>query len=247
VLFRSTWKKFENIGRIRVGIKTTADNVFINGAWENGEKLPELLRPLITHRNAGQIISNNTNYGQVLYTHTTENGMKISYNIEQYPNSLNYLLKHRVQLEARSYIKKANRNWYEIWVPQNPEAWQNRKIVFRDIADMPQFWLDESGAVVNGDCYWIDVFDSTSEDEILLALAVANSDFIQKYYDLKFNNKLYAGKRRYMSQYVEQFPIPNPSTELAQNVIGLVKEIIRTPTNGSLRKELNNKVYSLFA
>ena len=105
-------------------------------------------------------------------------------------------------------MKKANRKWYEIWVPQNPEAWKHRKIVFRDISEKPQFWLDDTGAIVNGDCYWIDINPDTVDDVVYLALAVANSSFIEKFYDVKFNNKLYSGKRRYQTQYVEQFPIP---------------------------------------
>jgi len=223
---RMTWKKFSDIGKIRVGIKTTADNVFIKESWLDELDTPELLFPLITHRNAGQIVSNQAKMWKVLYTHTTANGKKSAVNISDFPNALKYLEKHRVQLEGRDYIKKAKRNWFEIWVPQNPAAWVDRKIVFRDIAETPQFWLDETGAIVNGDCYWIDIFDKTSEDELMLALAIANSKFIEVYYDTKFNNKLYAGKRRFMSQYVNDFPIPNPNLNLSQQAIHLVRQIL---------------------
>jgi tRNA1(Val) A37 N6-methylase TrmN6 len=223
VVNRAAWKRFFDIGKIRVGIKTTADNVFIKENWANEKYIPELLYPLITHRNAGQILSNGIQMWKVLYPHAVINQKKIALDIDQYPNTKKYLENYREQLEARSYIKKANRNWYEIWVPQNPEAWRDKKIVFRDIAETPQFWLDDTGAIVNGDCYWIDIFTATTEETVLLALAVANSRFIEKYYDTKFNNKLYAGKRRYMSQYVEDFPIPNPADPLAQEAIGLVR------------------------
>lgn len=222
----NTWLHFSNIGKIRVGIKTTADNVFIGDDW-SGEKADlELLRPLITHRNAGQIVSNNSAYWQVLYTHYVQNGKRAVIDINDYPKSKAYLETHYEQLAGRTYIKKANRNWYEIWVPQNPASWANRKIVFRDISKQPQFWLDETGAIVNGDCYWIDINPSIIEETVYLALAVANSHFIEKYYDAKFNTKLYSGKRRYMSQYVEQFPIPFTTSQKAQEAIELVKKII---------------------
>jgi len=68
--------------------------------------------------------------------------------------------------------------------------------------------------------------DSITEDEIFLALAIANSEFIKKYYDFRFNNKLYSGKRRFMTQYVEQFPLPNCSSPKAKATIDAVKEII---------------------
>lgn len=245
----NTWMTFADIGKVRVGIKTTADNVFIGDEWTGDKANLELLRPLITHRNAGQIVANNNSQWQVLYTHTMENGKRVAYNIEKYPMSKKYLLENYEQLSNRNYVIKANRNWYEIWVPQNPSSWEHRKIVFRDISEKPQFWIDETGAVVNGDCYWIDISNDVQEDVIYLALAVANSRFIEKYYDIKFNTKLYSGKRRYQTQYVEQFPIPYYNSELAQKAIGLVKKIIAEGISdgSSYKQELDLIVDKLFS
>lgn len=104
---------------------------------------------------------------------------KKAINIEDYPKAKEYLLQHYDQLSNRKYVIQANRNWYEIWVPQNPESWKHRKIVFRDISEHPQFWLDTSGAIVNGDCYWIEIQDCVMDDVVYLALAIANSRFIE--------------------------------------------------------------------
>ena len=244
-----TYKHFSDIGKIRVGIKTTADNVFIGDNWDTNHENLELLKPLITHRNAGQIIPDNSAKWKVLYTHTIENGKKVAVDLNNYPNSKAYLETHYEQLSARKYIHKAKRKWFEIWVPQNPMSWANRKIVFRDISAKPEFWIDESGSVVNGDCYWIDIAPTVSEEEIYLALAVANSSFIEKYYDVKFNTKLYSGKRRYMSQYVEQFPIPDPHTIYAQKAISIVKKIITGSKidTSSYIKEINTLVEAMFS
>lgn len=243
------WQRFYNIGKIRVGIKTTADSVFIGNNWIGDKANIELLKPLITHRNAGQILPNNSDLWQVLYTHTSVDGKRSAYNIEDYPYAKKYLLEHYGKLSSRKYIIKAKRKWYEIWVPQNPESWKKRKIVFRDISDHPQFWLDTSGAVVNGDCYWIEIYDHVIEDIVYLALAIANSRFIEKYYDIRFNTKLYSGKRRYMSQYVEQFPIPLYTTELAQEAISLVKKIIAEKKQSLIfnyKEKLNDIVDKIF-
>lgn len=246
------WKTFSDIGKIRVGIKTTADSVFIGDDWDKRTpgKRPELLRPLITHRNAGQIIPNDSKMWEVLYTHEFVDGRKKAVDLTQYPNSQAYLEIHKEQLASRKYIQEAKRNWYEIWVPQDPRSWADRKIVFRDISEHPMFWIDQTGAIVNGDCYWIDIFDSTSDDVVLLALAIANSPFIEKFYDVKFNNKLYSGKRRYMSQYVEQFPIPRPDSQKAREAINLVKTIIerknREPFT-DIKARLDYLVMELFA
>ena len=245
-----TWLHFSDIGKIRVGIKTTADNVFIGDSWNGELSQIELLQPLITHRNAGQIKSNGAKLWKVLYTHTIINGKKRAVDIEQYPNAKKYLLQNYEQLSGRSYVKKANRNWFEIWVPQNPASWKHRKIVFRDISEKPQFWLDETGAIVNGDCYWIDVSPDISEDVIYLALAVANSSFIEKFYDVKFNTKLYSGKRRFMSQFVERFPIPYYDTDSARKSVEIVKKIIAGHDQmdvSSYKAELDYLVEDMFS
>jgi adenine-specific DNA-methyltransferase len=244
----NTWMTFSEIGKIRVGIKTTADNVFIGDNWSGDRADLEWLRPLITHRNAGQIIGNNKDQWKVLYTHTVRDGKKVAYDLDEYPKTKKYLMQYYDQLSGRSYVLKAHRNWYEIWVPQNPAAWEHRKIVFRDISEKPQFWIDETGAIVNGDCYWIDINSNVPEEVIYLALAVANSPFIEKFYDIKFNTKLYSGKRRYQTQYVEQFPIPYYSTDLASKAISLVKKIIAgEPGASSYKVTIDNLVNKMFS
>jgi hypothetical protein len=86
-------------------------------------------------------------------------------------------------------VLKAGRAWYEIWVPQQPDAWGAPKLVWPDISDRPKFFLDNSGSIVNGDCYWLSCGE-LSPDEIALALAVANSTFALQYYDLCCGNRL---------------------------------------------------------
>lgn len=232
----NTWLLFSDIGKIRVGIKTTADRVFISDKWE---KNLELLRPLITHHVAGQVKARSSSGWQVLYPHAIINGKKCAVNLNDYPLSKEYLIENYEVLSQRKYVIDANRNWYEIWVPQNPAVWSKPKIVFRDISEHPEFWLDETGAIVNGDCYWIEINDNLQKDVIYLALAVSNSKFIERYYDEVFNTKLYSGKRRFMSQYVERFPIPFLSAPGAQETIKEVKKILFHSHSGNIQKSLD--------
>ena len=245
-----TYKTFGDIGKIRVGIKTTADDIFISSDWQGSNADIECLYPLITHRNAGQIIPNSKPLSKVLYTHIVINKQRTAITLDDYPNAKKYLLQHYERLSSRHYIQKANRNWYEIWIPRNPSSWKHRKIIFKDIADKPQFWLDETGAIVNGDCYWIDIFPETAQELIYLALAVANSTFIEKFYDVKFNTKLYSGKRRYMTQYVKDFPLPNPKDKYARQAINIIKKIITENTQEcalSYKNELDVLVEKCFS
>jgi hypothetical protein len=139
--------------------------------------------------------------------------------------------------------------WFELWVPQDPGAWDQIKLVFRDIAKEPTFWISEEGEVVNGDCYWMICKDPENKDLLWLAAAVANSTFIERFYDYRFQNKLYAGRRRYITQYVEQFPLPNPKTDLGKLIIEKAKEIydcIPSSKASELQKMLDDMVWEAF-
>lgn len=247
----NTWCNFKDIGKIRVGVKTTADNVFIRSNWnlEVGYE-PELLQPLTTHHNAGRFHCNNTNKKQILYTHTYINEKREVIDLDKFPLSKKYLETYKEQLKGRKYITKAKRKWYEIWVPQNPNLWKEEKIIFRDISEQPVFWFDDSGSVVNGDCYWmLNESDNMPKDILWLVLAIANSKFIEKFYDNKFQNKLYSNRRRFISQYVEQFPVPNPKLQKSKDLISLSKQLFNQRdqiTQSALENKINELVWNIF-
>lgn len=225
IVAKNTYKTFGDIANIKVGVKTTADKTFIskdNWGLRQSEN-PELSLPLITHRIAGQYkSSSDTNY-QIIYPYDTSQPNRKPLEIDDYPVTKSILARDKSVLENRKYLIDAGRKWYEIWVPHSPADWKKPKIVFRDISVKPMFWLDKSGAIVNGDCYWA-AFDHES-DLMWLALAVMNSPFIETFYDTRFNNKLYSGRRRYITQYVKHFPIPDPTTQTSKDIIKLAQEV----------------------
>ncbi|MDZ4390447.1 MAG: N-6 DNA methylase [Gemmatimonadales bacterium] len=217
---RHTASRFGDIGKIRVGVKSTADKVFIRSDWhlmDEGDR-PELLRPLTTHHAARRVHAVPTTY-QILYPHSSDGETRTAVDLARFPRAERYLERHRVALTSRTYVVEAGRKWFEIWVPHDPALWAAPKLVFRDISERPTFWLDLDGTVVNGDCYWLVDQRRQLTDEMWLALAVGNSTFIEAFYDRRFNNKLYSGRRRFMTQYVEQFPIPSLVKPEAQAIV----------------------------
>ena len=247
-----SWSTFRGIGKIRVGVKTCADSVFIRDDWDAVTKsgLPELLRPLMTHHAARRFKPRIAPRPPlILYPHENVRGRRKAVTLTHYPRSRAYLQRHRSTLEARHYVTAAGRKWYEIWVPQNPDLWQRPKLIFRDIAEQPAFWLDLDGSVVNGDCYWLTCDAPEHSDLLWLAAAVGNSTFIERFYDYRFNNKLYSGRRRFMTQYVERFPIPDPRGDLGKQIIAKAKvlyDAIPSAADGSLLEELNALVWEAF-
>ncbi len=243
------WGTFCDIGKIRVGVKTCADKIFIRDDWQNMSEStrPELLRQLTTHHVARRFKPHTLERPiEILYPHEVVQGYRRAVDLAQYPRSRAYLAAYRANLESRKYVVKAGREWYEIWVPQNPSAWAPPKLVFRDIAEKPTFWVDLNGSVVNGDCYWLICQNPEQTDLLWLAVAVGNSAFIERFYDCRFHNKLYPGRRRFITQYVEQFPLPNPDKSIGKNIIAKAKQIYDctpSPEAEQLQKELDTMVW----
>lgn len=229
--------------KVRVGIKTTADKIFISDKWDKlyGIKPEnELLRDLISQENIKPWGSCDEKKLKVLYPHFSENGKKETINLEKYPKAKEYFMSHEEVLKSRKYLIDAGRNWYEIWVPQNPAYWELPKLVFPDISTTPRFYFDNSGKIVNGNCYWM-VAEKTSDRELLLLIqGIANSKLMTKYHDLVFNNKLYSGRRRYFAQYVENYPLPDIDTIESKEIINTVKRI-----NSTNDKSIINKLVEL--
>lgn len=247
---KHTFCTFGDVGKIRVGVKTTADKVFVKKNWAEvpDDMRPEVLRPLITHHAARRYRSLPADR-QILYTHEDLNGKKVVIDLTKLPRTARYLEAHRSTLEARTYVTESGRQWFEIWVPQVPSLWPVPKLVFPDISERSTFWMSLDGEIINGDCYWLAANDRSSSDLLWLALAVANSRFIESYYDHAFNNKLYAGRRRFMTQYVEKFPLPSPQLPECIEIVTLARQIYSiTPSEDAdaLAKRIDALVNSAF-
>jgi hypothetical protein len=247
---RAATTRIGDVAKVRVGIKTTADKIFIRSDWTDldpgMQPEAELLRPLFTHFDADRWRAGKSGRDllQILYPHESVNGKRQPVDLARYPRAARYLESQRDALEGRSYVTEAGRKWYEIWVPQDPAAWALPKIVFPDISVEPKFFFDESAALVNGDCYWIAI-DDTRVDLLLLIQGVANSSVMTRYHDLAFNNKLYSGRRRYISQYIQRYPIPDPSSKIAKDIVKIVRSLNDQPTAAGEEK-LNRLVAAAF-
>ncbi len=226
--------------KVRVGIKTTADKVFISESWNDlqvNEPEAILLKDLISQENIKAWNVCNKKQLKVLYPHLSKNGLKSVINLEDYPKAKAYFHTHEEQLKGRKYVIEAGRKWFEIWVPQNPAFWKFPKLVFPDISHIPRFYLDRSGKIVNGNCYWIVATQPEEEEKLMLIQGIANTKLMTKYHDLVFSNKLYAGRRRYFSQYIQNYPLPDINSVEAKAIIKTVKAL-NAPTSTEEQEQL---------
>lgn len=233
VITDRTWRTVGEIAPVRVGIKTNADKVFIAEDWERRTPCPEpeLLRALLTHRDLRCWRVERVANTRVLYPYDATAARRRPVDLDEYPCAAAYLRSHRATLSARGYLTDCGRKWFEIWVPQRPDRWRAPKIVFPDISARARFALDRSGAVVNGDCYWISLADlggAGHEAQHLahLVMGVANSALGLRFYDAVCGNRLYSGRRRWITQYVSRLPLPDPACAPARRIGAVVADLV---------------------
>lgn len=221
--------KIGDLFKVRVGVKTTADRVFIRNDWDALDSSikpeDELLKELITHGNIDRWRRIKISNLKILYPHKIDNGEKSLVDLEKFPKAKKYLSQYRQKLESRAYLREAGRKWFEIWVPHNPALWYKPKLIFPDISVVSRFYFDKGGAIVNGNCYWIVAEKDEYINKLLLIQGVSNTNLMQKYHDLCFNNRLYSGRRRYFTQYVEKYPLPDIYSEEASEIVKITKKI----------------------
>ncbi|MFE3545730.1 Eco57I restriction-modification methylase domain-containing protein [Nocardia sp. NPDC059177] len=227
-----TWRCFGEAARIRVGIKTTADRVFISDRWEQKDPMPEpeLLRQLITHHDLEPWRITAARGTRVLYPYDLAQPRRTPIDLAEFPDAAEYLRSHEQVLTGRRYVLAGGRQWFEIWVPQRPHLWGAPKLVFPDISERPRFALDRSGAVVNGDCYWISLTDLGAGEQATelayLLMGVANSALGLRFYDAVCGNRLYSGRRRWITQYVARLPLPDPAAPAAAEIVRRVRGVL---------------------
>ncbi len=247
---------FANVAKICVGIKTTADSVFIRDDWDSlpEDERPEneLLRPLVTHHRATcwHVPATTLAIKRVLYPYEVTSEDRTPVDLADYPRARAYLLKHRERLQSRNYVIESGRQWYEIWVPHRPKDWTRPKLAFPDISETSKFFFVEEGWIVNGDCYWTKLLPGKDVSWLSLMLAVANSSFALKFYDTVFHNKLYSGRRRFMSQYVSRFPLPK--LDRAKDIIAIMPRVLKASSEQNtdelerLQDQLDGLVWKAF-
>ena len=243
--------------KISVGLKTTADEVFIKPMTADfiQKKALEqaLIFPLIESHNVGR-----WNYSWnpeddlfVLYPHIERNGRVVPVELDAYPRIKDYLEANRSQLESRTYLAESGRRWYEIWVHQSPSDFRSRKIVTPDISSCNRFALDDKGLYVNGTCFYMILTDG-SDTSYCSTLGLLNSRVIEYVHKTTSGNSLYAKRFRYWSSYIREYPVPKrlmDSPELRSLLAWNVVRLLNTTNEGEraeLEKENDRLCYELF-
>lgn len=167
----------------------------------------------------------------LIYPYDRKNGNVVE--IKKYPRIEAYLSQFREALRERKDSNKVFKNtgkiWYEYW-DSKPIVFTKNKIVFPDISDKPNFFLDEIGLPYLNTCYAI---IPKSSDKIFSLLGVLNSP-VTNFFIKNTCPFVRGGFYRYKTNYVKNIPIPNIDAGVDDLISGFVKKII------ALRKEMSD-------
>jgi hypothetical protein len=243
--------------KICVGLKTTADDVFIKPMTRDFIKRrkleAELLFPVLESHNINRwTCSWNPQHDLfVLYPHVEQGRKVVPVELDAYPRIKEYLEANRTQLEARTYLAKGGRRWYEIWVHQSPSDFRKRKIITPDISSCNRFAFDDKGLHVNGTCFYIILTDE-SDASYYSILGLLNSKVIEYFHKISSGNSLYAKRFRYWTSYIEEYPVPKRllnSRDIRSLIAGNVARLVNTDKEAErirLENENDHLFYKLF-
>ncbi len=264
--------KIESVGALTldklfdicVGIKTTADDVFVKPMTKSfvaeHQLENELIYPIIQSFNIEKWFINwsdsNKKDRYILYPHVESSGKTVAADLSQYPNCAKYLNDNRDKLESRTYLAESKtRVWYECWVPQTLDKFKKVKIVTRDIVSHNSFALDLNGNHCQGNTFFLNLkdtaldklnFDRSERDFLYYLLGLLNSNVLE-YYQKLISGSLYSKKFRYTTTNLTRWPIPRAPQTSINRIVELVDIIIKEgKSNAEIEGQLNNIVYSIY-
>lgn len=127
-------------------------------------------------------------------------------NIDRFPNALDYLKQFKTALQERRdsgrVFKNTDKTWFEYW-DSKPICFESPKIVFPDISNQNNFYLDIKGTGYLNTCYGIFLKDDSKCHYIL---GILNSRLIE-FFIKRISPFVRGGFYRYKTKYVEQLPI----------------------------------------
>lgn len=257
----------ENIADICVGVKTTADTVFVKPMNYNFIKEMnfenELIYPLIQSDNVERWninwLETNKNSGYILYPHIVSENKMIAADLDKYPNIKSYIYDNEDLLKSRKYLMESNtRKWYECWVPQHLNKFKRMKIVTRDIVSHNCFAIDLQGRICQGNTFFIilknfdNLYGLSEEKYLKYLLGILNSD-VMEFYHKTISGSLYSKKFRYTTSNLNRWNIPiikKENFESVNSIISLVEYNINNSGDTVNVKEneerINNLVYKLY-
>ncbi len=190
--------------RVSAGIATGADSIYVLHRAKIPKSLEGFSHPTISGKQLNSEQNELSATQDVMLTPYDETGALLPE--AKLEKLLTYLKPHKKILEQRTCVKKHNHSkWYRFHDSVPLPDIMRPKILCKDIAREPRFWMDRAGLVVpRHTVYYIVPKENTNPDELLIYL---NSDQAKSW--LKAHCQRAAnGFYRLQTEVIKQLPIP---------------------------------------
>jgi len=162
--------------------------------------------------------------------------------IKVYPAVLEYLSKYRNSLAKRWEPSHGQCEWYELRPCDYYTEFEKPKIVYPDIAKNPEFAYDITGAYGGNTMYILPT------DELYL-LGILNSAVMEFFY-AQISSSIQSDYLRFIATYMEQVPIPKPTSSQVTTIESLVRKLLdargQGPWVAEWEQKLNVIVYETY-
>lgn len=164
--------------------------------------------------------------------------------LEQYPSIASHLEQFRKSLTDRPEVREGRFPWYALsrYGAEYVAEFERPKIVYPDIGDRPEFAFDDRKSYMGNTLYFL-------PDQPEFVLGTLNSKVIEYFYS-HISTKIQQGYLRFFKPYMEQLPIPTPSSDLRTDIESVVHQLLavrgKGPRVDELEAELNRLVYQAY-
>ncbi|MBQ6133858.1 MAG: N-6 DNA methylase [Lachnospiraceae bacterium] len=256
--------RLSDLMEICVGIKTTADTVFVKPMTsdfvEEKSFEEDVIFPLIQSFDVERwriTWGKSKKDRYILYPHRESAGNMEAIPLSEIPNAAIYLEQCADILKKRTYLMESKtRSWYECWVPQKLSKFRQAKIVTRDIVSHNSFAYDGDGRLCQGNTFFLIrrpesifnmIFSSLDEEDYYYFLLGLLNSHAMEYYQKMISGCLYSQKYRYTSTNLNRWPIPEFDTMSAKIIADKVRMLIENKQDtATIEDEINTIVNGKF-
>lgn len=228
-------------GKFYYGIKTGLNEAFVideatkNQLIAEDPKSAELIKPWLRGRDIRKWRAERASL-YLIY-------IPWHFELESYRAVIKHLERYRSQLENRTIAERGRYEWYALqrYAADYYKEFEKDKIIYPDIAQQSKFTWDESKAFLGNTAYII-----PTDKKWLVGLL--NSKVIWWFYS-NISSTIRGGFVRFITQYMEQLPIPETTIIQRTAIIDYVEKILANPASPDvprLEAEIDKLVYGLY-
>jgi type I restriction-modification system DNA methylase subunit len=182
----------------------------INAEVIEHEKLePQLIRTVFHGKNVKRFHNLiDRKFDRIIFPYQEDSQTPVD--LARYPNIERHLLEYKRELLERrdsgKVFKDTGKPWYAYWDPK-PVCFSSPKIVFPDISDRCNFYLDREGMGYLNTCYAVFLKQPRFYDFILGLL----NSIVVEFFITKTTPFVRGGYYRFKTKFLEAIPIPSLS------------------------------------